>query len=135
MVWLFVIGDLPDDDAPSVAIVGARNCSQYGRLNAKRFGADLAGYGVQIISGMAYGIDGLSQEEAINAGGRSFGVLGCGVNICYPASNRRLYERLKESGGLISEYGIYNHPLANLFPARNRIISALSDLTLIVEAR
>jgi DNA processing protein len=132
---VFVLGDLPKDEKPSVAIIGARNCSEYGRLNARRFGADLAGYGVQIISGMAYGIDGLSQEEALNAGGKSFAVLGCGVNICYPASNRRLYERLKEEGGLISEYGIYNEPKANMFPARNRIISALSQLVLIVEAR
>ena len=132
---LFVLGDLPKDDKPSVAVIGARNCSQYGRLNAKRFGADLAGYGVNIISGMAYGIDGLSQEEAINSGGKSFAVLGCGVNICYPASNRRLYDRLKEEGGIISEYGIYHEPKANMFPARNRIISALSDLVLIIEAR
>ena len=132
---IFVSGDLPDDDKPSVAVIGASNCSEYGRLNARRFGADLAGYGVQIVSGMAYGIDGLSQEEALAAGGRSFAVLGCGVNICYPPSNRRLYERLKKEGGLISEYGIYNEPKAGMFPARNRIISALSDLVLIIEAR
>lgn len=132
---LFAIGDLPADDKPSVAVIGARNCSQYGRMNAKRFGADLAGYGVSIVSGMAYGIDGIAQEEAINAGGRSFAVLGCGVNTCYPPSNRQLYERLKEEGGIISEYGIYNEPKAGMFPARNRIISALSDLVLIVEAR
>ena len=132
---IFAYGDLPEDDRPSVAVIGARNCSEYGRLNARRFGADLAGYGVQLVSGMAYGIDGLSQEEALNAGGRSFAVLGCGVNKCYPPSNRRLYERLKKEGGLISEYGIYNEPKANMFPARNRIISALSDLVLIVEAR
>lgn len=132
---LFVLGDIPDDNKPAVAIIGARNCSQYGRLNAQRFGADLAGYGVQIISGMAYGIDGLAQGGALDAGGRSFGVLGNGVNICYPASNRRLYERLKEEGGLISEYGIYNEPKAGMFPARNRIISALSQVVLIVEAR
>ncbi|MCR4806233.1 MAG: DNA-processing protein DprA [Lachnospiraceae bacterium] len=132
---LFVLGDLPGDDIPSVAIIGARNCSQYGRLNASRFGADLAGYGVQTVSGMAYGIDGISQEEALNAGGRSFAVLGCGVNKCYPPSNRNLYERLKKEGGIISEYGLYNEPLANMFPARNRIISALSDVVLVIEAR
>lgn len=132
---IFVIGDLPDDSKPSVSIIGARNCSEYGRMNARRFGADLAGYGVSVVSGMAYGIDGLAQEEALDQGGKSFAVLGCGVNICYPSSNRRLYERLKEEGGIISEYGIYNQPKANMFPARNRIISALSDLVLVVEAR
>lgn len=132
---LFCIGDLPEDNRLSVAMIGARNCSQYGRMMAERFGADLAGYGVQIVSGMAYGIDGLSQEAALNAGGSSYAVLGCGVNTCYPASNRKLYERLKEGGGIISEYGLYSKPVASLFPPRNRIISALSDLVLVIEAR
>ncbi len=132
---IFVSGVLPGDDEPSVAIIGARNCSEYGRMTAKRFGADLAAAGVSIVSGMAYGIDGISQMAALDAGGVSFGVLGCGVNICYPASNAQLYERLKEQGGLISEYGIYTQPKGNLFPARNRIISALSDIVVVIEAR
>ena len=87
---IFCLGRLPDDDKLSVAVIGARDCSQYGRMTAERFGADLAGYGVQIVSGMAYGIDGLSQKAAMEAGGLSFAVLGCGVNTCYPASNRGL---------------------------------------------
>lgn len=132
---IFSLGRLPADDKPSVAIIGARNCSQYGRMMAERFGRDLAGYGVQTISGMAYGIDGLSQMASVEAGGASYAVLGCGVNICYPQSNRVLYERLKEAGGIISEYGMYTKPLPNLFPPRNRIISALVDLVLVIEAR
>ena len=132
---VFCIGDLPDDSRPSVAIIGARDCSGYGRMNAAKFGADLAGYGVQVVSGMAYGVDGLAQAAALDAGGDSYAVLGCGANICYPASNRKLYERLKENGGIISEYGIYTQPKGCLFPPRNRIISALADLVLIVEAR
>lgn len=132
---IFCLGELPSDDKPSVAIVGARNCSQYGRMTAERFGGDLAGYGVQTVSGMAYGIDGLSQMAALEAGGPSYAVLGCGVNMCYPQSNRVLYDRLKERGGIISEYGIYTKPLPNLFPPRNRIISALADLVLVIEAR
>ncbi|MBR4718832.1 MAG: DNA-processing protein DprA [Lachnospiraceae bacterium] len=132
---LFCLGDFPDDNRLSVAVVGARNCSQYGRMMASKFGTELAGYGVQVVSGMAYGIDGLAQEAALNAGGTSYAVLGCGVNICYPPSNRILYERLKENGGIISEYGLYSKPMASLFPPRNRIISALSDLVLVIEAR
>ena len=132
---LFCLGKLPPDDRHSVAVIGARNCSEYGRMMAKRFAADLAGYGVSVVSGMAYGIDGISQEAALDAGGGSYAVLGCGVNICYPASNRRLYGRLKENGGILSEYGLYTKPSSRLFPPRNRIISALSDLVLVIEAR
>lgn len=132
---VFALGDVPEDDRLSVAIIGTRNCSEYGRMMAKKFGGDLADMGVQIVSGMAYGIDGIGQTAALDAGGRSFAVLGCGVNICYPASNRNLYERLKENGGIISEYGMYTQPQPCLFPPRNRIISALADAILIVEAR
>jgi DNA processing protein len=132
---LFCKGSLPPDDVYCVAVIGTRNCSEYGRMMARRFASDLAGYGVAIVSGMAYGIDGISQEAALNAGGRSYAILGCGVNTCYPASNRVLYERLKENGGVLSEYGIYTKPSARLFPARNRIISGLADILLVVEAR
>lgn len=132
---IFTLGNIPDDDGMSVALIGARNCSEYGRMMAKKLGNDLAAFGVQIVSGMAYGIDGISQTAALDAGGRSYAVLGCGVNTCYPASNRRLYERLKENGGIISEYGMYTRPQACLFPPRNRIISALSDAVVVIEAR
>ena len=130
---LFSIGGLPDDNAYSVAIIGARNCSEYGRMMARSFASDLAGYGVSVVSGMAYGIDGIAQEAALNSGGRSYAVMGCGVNTCYPQSNRVLYERLKREGGVLSEYGLYTKPSARLFPPRNRIISALSDIVLVVE--
>jgi len=132
---IFVKGDLPSDDIPSVAIIGARDCSEYGRYLADKFGKELAESGVQIISGMAYGIDGLAQMAALNANGRSFGVLGCGVNHCYPKSNVKLYNRLSIQGGLISEYGLYTMPQSHLFPPRNRIISALSDVIIVIEAR
>ncbi len=132
---IFVIGELPPDDVTSVAIIGARNCSSYGRMMAERFGTDLGSIGISLVSGMAYGIDGISQMAAIEAGGKSYAVLGCGVNICYPASNRKLYEKLKYNGGIVSEYGLYTNAQSRLFPARNRIISALSDLCLVIEAR
>lgn len=132
---LYYLGTLPEEERPTVSIIGARECSEYGRRCAELFGKTLAAKGVQIISGMARGIDGISQKAALDVGGNSFGVLGCGVDICYPKENQSLYEKLKQSGGIISEYIPGTQPKANLFPARNRIISALADILLVIEAR
>ena len=110
-------------------------CSDYGRFMAREFGKGLALAGVQVISGMARGVDGISQKAAIEADGKSYGILGCGVDICYPEENRDVYERICQKGGLISEYHPGTDPRPNLFPMRNRIISALSDIVLVVEAR
>ncbi|MBQ8970163.1 MAG: DNA-processing protein DprA, partial [Lachnospiraceae bacterium] len=132
---IFVKGRVPEDDRRSVALIGARNCSEYGKRVARSFGKELAEAGIQVVSGMAYGIDGISQYACLEAGGDSYGILGCGVNVCYPESNRRLYELLETRGGLISEYGIDTKPKACLFPARNRIISALCDLVVVIEAK
>lgn len=132
---LYYVGGLPDDRKPSIAIIGARNCSEYGRAMARQFGEVLAGAGVQIISGMARGIDGIGQQAAIKAGGYSLGVLGCGVDICYPPENRPLYEALIAAGGICSEYPPGTTPRAVLFPPRNRIISGLCDGVLVIEAK
>ena len=132
---IYVKGRLPDEHKPSVAIIGARMCSDYGRFMAREFGRGLGLYGVQIISGMARGVDGISQKAAIEAGGSSYGILGCGVNICYPEENRDVFNAITRQGGLISEYYPDMLPKSNLFPMRNRIISALSDIVLVVEAR
>ncbi len=132
---IFVKGLLPDEGKNSVAIIGARDCSEYGRAVAKHLGESFAGHGIQVISGMAYGIDGVGQMAALAAGGSSFGVLGCGVDICYPISNRGLYESLMENGGILSEYCPGTRPIGRLFPPRNRIISGLSDVVIVVEAR
>lgn len=132
---LYYQGRLPSDDLPAAALVGARACSEYGAYAAREFGSKLAQMGIQIISGLAVGIDGISQEAALAAGGASFGVLGCGVDICYPKSNRPVYERCKMQGGILSEYPPGTRPAANLFPPRNRIISGLSDVVIVVEAR
>ncbi len=130
---LYVRGALPDS-APSVAIVGARKCTVYGHKQAYAFGRYLASKGVQIISGMALGVDGYAQEGALDAGGKTFAVLGCGVDYCYPRSNRPLYDRIPNQGGILSELPEGTEPYARFFPARNRIISALSDLVLVIEA-
>lgn len=132
---LYVLGRLPEENRLSVAVVGARDCSEYGRFVAKELGAALGSSGITVISGMARGIDGISQEAALDVGGRSFGVLGSGVDICYPKENRELYERLKDCGGLLSEYAPGVPACANHFPPRNRIVSGLADVVVVVEAR
>ena len=132
---IYYVGRLPDDDEKALAVIGARECSEYGSSMAARFGGMLAEAGVQIISGMARGIDGIAQQAALAAGGYSLAVLGCGVDICYPSENRPLYENLIASGGILSEYPPGVEPRALLFPQRNRIISGLSDGVLVVEAK
>ena len=132
---LYVLGKLPDKTRKSVAIVGARRSSAYGNQIAKSFAKELAGAGVQIISGMAWGIDGKAHEGALEGGGDTYAVLGCGVDICYPSGHRKIYEAMIQRGGILSEQPPGMPPIAGHFPARNRIISALSDLVLVVEAK
>ena len=131
---IYVRGKIPGDTF-SVSIVGARECSSYGRSMAREFGQALAAGGVQIISGMANGVDSASQNGALDVGGVSFGVLGCGVDICYPREQISLYTRLQAQGGLLSEFAVGEKPLPQHFPARNRIISGLSDVVLVIEAK
>lgn len=133
--YLYVKGRLPEENLPSVALIGARDCSEYGKSVAAWLGEKLGKAGVQIISGMARGIDGISQEAALDTGGSSFGVLGCGVDICYPKQNRTLYEKLCARGGVLSEYVPGTPPKPQNFPPRNRIVSGLADAVIVVEAR
>lgn len=132
---LFVKGALPDDAKPAVAVVGARKCSSYGKHFAREIAAGLAEHGIQIVSGMARGIDGEAQKAAVEAEGSSFAVLGSGVDICYPAEHAALYRMLTGRGGILSEYLPGTSPLPIHFPMRNRIISGLADLIVVVEAR
>ena len=132
---IYVKGEMPKEDILSVAVIGARECSEYGRFVGQELGKELGKSGVQVISGMARGIDGISQAACLDAGGNSYGVLGCGVDICYPAGNRKLYDRLLKQGGILSSYPPGTLPKAQLFPPRNRIVSGLSDVVIVVEAR
>lgn len=132
--FLFYRGELPAQDVPSVAIVGARECSVYGKGIAESIAGELAAAGIQIISGMARGVDGHAQTAAVRRG-KSYGVLGCGVDICYPLENFSLYEELVLKGGVISEYAPGSPGLPFHFPMRNRIISGLADGIVVVEAR
>lgn len=132
---IYVKGRLPGRAKKRVAVIGARNCSSYGRYVAEQFAGELAGKEIEIISGMARGIDGIAQKAALEAGGSTFAVLGCGVDVCYPASHKALYEEIRKEGGVLSEYPPGTQPLPSRFPPRNRIISGLADIVLVIEAR
>ena len=133
---LYVKGRLPDPGGKSVAVVGARACSEYGRSVARLLGKTLAEHGVAVISGLAVGIDSASHAGALSAEGDTFAVLGCGCDVCYPRSSVNLYENIVSGrGGILSELSPGTQPLPHFFPRRNRIISALSDLVIVVEAK
>lgn len=132
---IFYKGMLPAQDQPAVAVIGTRECSEYGCFVAGELGRELGRQGIQVVSGMARGIDGISQQAALSAGGTSYGVLGCGVDICYPSQNRKLYEELIQKGGLLSTYAPGTKALPIFFPPRNRIVSGLSDAVIVIEAR
>jgi DNA processing protein len=120
---------------PSVAIVGARACSSYGRSVARSLGRELAGAGLVVVSGLARGIDGEAHRGALDAGGVTIGVLGCGIDRDYPAAHRELASRIGDNGLLVSEYEAGVEPAPWRFPARNRIIAGLCSATVVVEAR
>ncbi len=114
--------------AKTIAVVGTRNVTSYGREVTKRLTSDLVGCGLTIVSGMAYGVDTVAHEAAIEAGGKTIAVLGCGVDIIHPPANSQLYWRIVNGKGVvISEYPVGQYALKGLFPARNRIISGLSE--------
>ena len=134
--YLFVRGALPPDDVPSVAVIGSRNATTYGLRMAEFFSAEFARMGFSVVSGMAAGIDGAAQRAALSSGGKSYAVLGCGVNICYPNENYDIFSLMENgSGGIISEYPPGSAPVKGHFPERNRIISGLSDCVAVIEAR
>lgn len=132
---IFLRGRLPDDSGKSVAMVGARLATTHGKIIASRTAEELAKKGVQIVSGLAEGIDGSSHSGALDGGGYTLAVLGSGINVCFPRTHEKLYRRIMETGGIISEYGPGSPGLAYHFPARNRIISAMADILVLVEAR
>ncbi|MCD8336278.1 MAG: DNA-processing protein DprA [Lachnospiraceae bacterium] len=132
---LFVRGALPPENARSVAIVGARMCTPGGRAMAEAIAREVVHCGGVVVSGAAYGIDGAAQWAALEEGGKSYAVLGCGVDVCYPASHQLLFSRLSTEGGLISEFPSGTKAMPTHFPMRNRIISGLADIVVVVEAR
>jgi DNA processing protein len=134
---LFVRGGAPLDllARPSVAIVGARACSGYGASVARMLGRELAGAGLVVVSGLARGVDGEAHRGALDAGGATVAVLGCGIDRDYPASHAPLAAEVAETGLIVSEYAPGVEPAPWRFPARNRIVAGLCAATVVVEAR
>lgn len=131
---LYVKGSLTTGDRLAIAMVGSRMASPYGRSVTFRLARDLIRQGVTIVSGMARGIDSFAHQGALAAKGRTIAVLGCGVDVVYPSSNRKIYENIVSTGAVVSELPMSSEPEAGHFPRRNRIISGLSLGVTVVEA-
>ncbi len=133
-LYLYVKGALKPEDGNSVAMVGTRRPTQYGRRITYRMAGELAEAGYTIVSGMARGIDTESHLGALASRGRTIAVLGCGIDVVYPPENRMLMERIMLNGAVVTENPFGTQPESGYFPARNRIISGLSRGTVIIEA-
>ena len=133
-VGIFFIGTLPADNTEKIAIIGSRKCSEYGLLTARLLAMPLAAAGIVIVSGMAKGVDSMAHRGALQGKGKTIAVLGCGVDICYPAENKQLREEIINNGCVVSEYLPGIRPTPMYFPARNRIISGLCRAIVVKEA-
>lgn len=131
---LYMRGEMNTDDQNSIAIVGSRLPTEYGRKVTESLSGELASMGVTIVSGMARGVDSLAQSRALKMGGRTIGVLGCGIDVYYPPENDKLYDAVAQNGALLSEFPLGMKPAPGNFPRRNRIISGLSLGVVVVEA-
>ena len=132
-IGLYALGKC-DLSAPSIAIVGTRNCSVYGQIAARKFAAAFARAGFTVVSGMARGIDAMAHTGAIEAGGKTVAVLGSGVDVIYPPDHINLYRKIIENGAVISEFPIGARADRQNFPIRNRIVAGMTTATLVVES-
>lgn len=133
---LFCLGNLDLLNCKSVAVIGSRVYSKYGERAAMEFSSNLAKEDICVVSGMARGIDAFAHEAALKDNGKTIAVLGSGLDVIYPKENEGLFENIfKNNGLIISEYPLGTKPSKQNFPARNRIISGLSDGVLVIEAR
>jgi len=132
-VLLYVRGDPQVLNFPSLSIVGIRKPTLYGSQMAQRLGRELAARGLVIVSGLARGIDALGHQGAMEAHGRAIGVLGTGIDVCYPKENKKLYEKVLERGAIISEFPLRTHPAPENFPVRNRIVAGMPLGVVVVE--
>ena len=131
---LYIRGELTPADAVAVAMVGSRQCTDYGRRIAARLAGGLARAGATVISGLARGIDGVAHRAALEAKGRTVAVLAGGLSRIYPPEHKDLADQVAASGALLTESSMAQEPLPGLFPARNRLISGLSRVVIVVEA-
>ena len=129
----YLLGELTENDQYSVAIVGTRQPTNYGKVQAERISMELSKQGITIVSGMARGIDSIAHNSAIKFGGRTIAVVGSGLDVIYPPENRKLFEKIVEAGAVISEYPLGTKPDAQNFPKRNRLISGLCLGVIIIE--
>ncbi len=135
-IVLYVKGNKDILDEKSMAIVGCRLCTKYGETQAKKLAYNLSLNNINIISGLARGIDSFAHKGCLMSGGKTLAVVGCGLDRVYPNENKELFNQIINKGGaIISEYVVGTKPLARNFPRRNRIISGLSDGVIVVEAR
>lgn len=125
-ILFYILGEFAESDQYSIAIVGTRQPTNYGKVHAEKISMDLAKQGITIISGMARGIDSIAHNAAIKSGGRTIAIIGSGLDVIYPAENKKLFDKISENGAIISEYALGTKPDAQNFPRRNRIISGLS---------
>ncbi len=130
---LYVRGALLPDDEWAVAVVGTRRATPYGRQAAEHFAADLARHRITVVSGLARGIDAVAHRAALAAGGRTIGVLACGLDLVYPPEHAKLAQEIMQHGCLLSDYPLGTQPRSEFFPRRNRILSAVSLGVLVVE--
>ena len=122
-------------DSQSIAFVGARKCTDYGKWACKNLAGSIASAGLTTVSGLAYGIDAMCHKATLDVGGRTIGVIGCGIDQVYPTANKFLYEKIEEDGLILSEFPLETPPIGYNFPRRNRIISGISLATVVIEAK
>src|SRR5215469_13466893 len=132
-VLLYLRGDPQVLSLPSLSIVGTRKPTVYGAQMAQRLGRELAARGFVVVSGLARGIDAIAHQGAMDAHGRAIGVLGTGIDVCYPKENKKLYEKVVERGAIVSEFPLRTHPAPENFPVRNRIVAGMPLGVIVVE--
>ena len=134
-IILYYSGKITREDRNSIAVVGTRNATRYGKSQAEKFSKHLVENKITVISGLARGIDSISHRSALDNGGRTIAVIGSGLDVIYPPENRKLFADIENSGAIITEYPLGTKPDAQNFPKRNRIISGLSLGTLVIETK
>ncbi len=133
-VVLYIKGQIREDDRFSIAVVGSRNATAYGRFVTEKIVTELVGSGFTIVSGMARGIDTIAHSASLRAGGRTIAVMGSGIDFIYPPENKGLFKKISESGWVVTEFPLGTPPNRENFPKRNRLISGLSLGVVVVEA-